>query len=157
MVRTLNPELVSLSRRQLDAKLQGATAIREFAAAQRSWITAIRTALGMTADQLGKRLGMSRQGATALERREADGTITLAKLREAANALECDAVVVFVPREPLEVMVQRQARTKAKAERNRLVHTMRLEAQESGVESALDPEKASRAWLTTRLRELWSS
>ena len=156
MVRTLNPELVSLSRRQLDAKLQGATAIREFAAAQRSWIRTIRTALGMSADQLGKRLGMSQQGVSDLERREANGTITLAKLGEAAHALGCDAVVVFVPREPLEEIVQRQARAKAKAERNRLVHTMRLEAQESGVEAALDPVKASREWLTTRLRELWS-
>ncbi len=90
-----------------------------------------------------------------LERREKDDSITLAKLRKAATALGCDLHVVFAPKRSLEEIVRQQADAKARAERNRIVHTMRLEAQEEGVDAALDQRDAVDAWLSTRLPRLW--
>jgi predicted DNA-binding mobile mystery protein A len=144
----------SLQRRQLDAKL-GAGALRHLEPPKRGWIRAIRTALGMTSAQLGKRLGMSAQGAADLERREREGTVTLATLRKAADALECDLVVVLAPRTSLDQTIRDRASVKAAAERGSVMHTMSLEAQQSGVAEAIDPSKDVESWLTTRINRLW--
>lgn len=109
----------------------------------------------MTAAQLGKRLGMSRQGVVDLERREAGETITLANLRKAAEALNCDLIVALVPRTSLEDTVREQAQIKATDERKRVVHTMRLEAQDEGVAATLAQRQDLDSWITTRIRRLW--
>jgi predicted DNA-binding mobile mystery protein A len=122
---------------------------------KKSWIKVIRTALGMTATQLGKRLHMTEQGVWDLERREANETITLGTLRKAANALNADLVVAVIPRKSLDEMVHEQAQSKALAERNRVAHTMRLEAQETGIENVLDLKSAIERWMTKRIGKLW--
>lgn len=147
-----SPDFLALQRRQLDARLRDTPSIQ---APSEGWIRTIRTALGMSAAQLGRRLGMSPQGASDLERREKDGSITIAKLREAAAALNCELKTVFVPKPSLESTVRLQAEAKARAERQQVVHTMRLEAQDEEVEKALDQRNALEAWLTTRLARLW--
>lgn len=105
--------------------------------------------------QLGLRLKMSTQSVLDLEARERSETISLAKLRQAAEALSCELHVIFVPKPSLEEAVRRQAAIKAREERNRLVHTMRLEAQDVGVEGILDEKKATERWLSERARRLW--
>ncbi len=109
----------------------------------------------MSMAQFGMRLRISPQSVLALETRERKGAISVAKLREAADALECDVSIVFVPRRSLEETVRRQAALKASEERNRLMHTMRLEAQEEGVADVLDERRAAELWLTKRARRLW--
>lgn len=115
----------------------------------------IREALGMTMVQFGRRLRISPQSVLDLEAREQKETISLGKLRAAADALECDVKIVFVPRSSLESMAHRQAERRAREERNRLIHTMRLENQEDGIENALDERRAIDLWLTRRARRLW--
>lgn len=147
-----SPKLLALKRRQLDAKL---TRLQFPSAPAAGWIRTIRAALGMSSGQLGKRLNMTPQGALDLERRERDGSITLGKLREAAAALDCELRIVFQPTSSLNDTVTRQADAKARAERNRIVHTMRLEAQDDGVDAALGASDTRDAWLTTRIATLW--
>ena len=153
MART-SREFLALKRRQLDAKLADTTNLRPPAD---GWIRAIRDALGMTAAQLGKRLGVSQQAAADLERREKAGSITITTLAAAAQALDCELRVSFVPTSSLEQTMRRQAHAKARAERDRVVHTMRLEAQESGVSDALGHRAGAGAheWMTSRLAQLW--
>jgi predicted DNA-binding mobile mystery protein A len=107
----------------------------------------------MTMEQLATRLRISAPAIADLERRESEGTVSVAKLREAADALGCDLVVAFVPRIPLDEMVQRQAAMKAQQQRDRLLHTMRLEGQEEGVTPSPSVEveslmsgRGSRIW-----------
>jgi hypothetical protein len=90
-----------------------------------------------------------------MERREREGAITIAKLDQAAKALNCELRIVFVPKPSLEETVQRQAEAKAQSEQNEVIHTMRLEGQAEGVEDALPLTRAREAWLTTRLARLW--
>ena len=66
----------------------------------RGWIKAIREALGMTAEQLAKRLGVKQPSVVALEQSEAKGTIELATLRRVAEALDCTLVYALVPNKP---------------------------------------------------------
>jgi predicted DNA-binding mobile mystery protein A len=147
-----SPEMLALQRRQLDSRL---TQLPSLETPRAGWIRTIREALGMTMSQLGRRLRISPQSLRSLEERERKGTISLAKLRKAADAMDCDLKVALVPRTSLEATVRRQAARKAKDERNRLLHTMRLEAQEAGVNEVLDEQRAMEVWLTKRARRLW--
>ena len=52
----------------------------------------------MTVRDLGRRLGIASSSVTRLEQREREGAITLAALRKAAAALDCELVYAVVPR-----------------------------------------------------------
>lgn len=67
----------------------------------------------MSSRDLSKRLGVSPARVGQLERGEVDGSIRLSTLRRLAAALDCELLYVFVPNEPLEEMVRRQALRKA--------------------------------------------
>lgn len=148
----LSPDMRALQRRQLDAWL---SALPPLPPPRAGWIRTIRDALGMTLAQLGRRLGVSPQSVLSLEQRELEETISVGKLREAADAMGCELRLVFIPRTSLEATIHAQAQRRAREERDRLVHTMRLEAQEDGVDAVLDERRAIDAWLTTRARRLW--
>jgi predicted DNA-binding mobile mystery protein A len=92
-------------------------------------VRATRDALGMTAAQLGGRLGISSSAVAQLERSEVHGTIQLSTLRRLANALECDLVYAVVPRTTLANTVQRQAERQATRFVARANQTMLLEDQ----------------------------
>jgi predicted DNA-binding mobile mystery protein A len=95
----------------------------------RGWIKAIREALGMTAEQLAKRLGVKQPSVVALEQSEAKGTIELATLRRVAEALDCTLVYALVPNKPLEQIVRERARLFARRRREPIEHSMALEDQ----------------------------
>ena len=145
-------EMLALQRRQLDSRLKDLPPLE---APEAGWVRTIREALGMTMAQLGTRLSISPQSVQSLEQREKKETISVAKLREAAAALECELKITFVPRTSLESAIRQQAARKAGEERNTLIHTMRLEAQGEGVEEVLDEGRAIELWLTKRARRLW--
>jgi predicted DNA-binding mobile mystery protein A len=146
------PEFLALQRQQLDAKLR---VVPRTAVPRGGWIRTIRSALGMSAAQLGKRLGLTQQAVAKIERRERAGSITISRLAAVAEALNCDLSVVFRPKLSFEETVRAQATAKARAERDRILHTMRLEAQEQGVDDVLEKASAPDTWITSRLSQLW--
>ena len=117
------------ARRHLDKRLSGFERLSSFSIPPRGWVRAIRDALGMTAAQLGRRLGVSQPRVAEIEKAEISGAITLESLRRAANALDCQLVYAFVPREPLETMVGVRAEVVARKRLGQIVHSMTLEAQ----------------------------
>lgn len=146
------PEYLQLQRRQLDARIQSVPTVEPPA---KGWIHAVRTALGMSARQLAKRLHLTADAVAQFERNERRGTITLASLTKVAGALDCDVVVHFRPRTSLDAFIRGQAQAKAQSDRDRVLHTMRLESQESGVHDAMDTNDEARRWMTERIADLW--
>jgi predicted DNA-binding mobile mystery protein A len=73
----------------------------------------MRDALGMSSYQLARRMGFSPTRVRQFEREEVVGSIRLSVLRRAADALNCQLCYAFVPEEPLEDMVLRQAYLRA--------------------------------------------
>jgi hypothetical protein len=69
--------------------------------------------------------------------------------------MDCELKISFVPRGSLEATVQAQAARRATEQRDRLIHTMRLESQEAGVSEVLEEKRAIELWLTKRARRLW--
>lgn len=95
----------------------------------KGWIRAIRDALGMSSEQLGRRLSLRSQSIDDWEKTEANGSIQLATLRRAADALDCTLVYALIPKTSLEETVQSRARRIAMRELRRVAHTMKLEDQ----------------------------
>jgi predicted DNA-binding mobile mystery protein A len=96
---------------------------------RKGWLRAIRDALGMPAEAFGRRLGISRTGALKIESSEAKGSISVARLRAAADALDCDVLVLVVPRRPLEETLRRRALEASARIADRTGHTMAMENQ----------------------------
>ena len=101
-----NPQL-----RQLDRTLESFRAAQALPRPPKGWIRAIREAMGVSAGDVGRILGTSRQLPLQFEKAEADDTITLKSLRSVAKALKCDLVYALVPRAGSE----RIARPRAEA------------------------------------------
>ncbi len=117
------------ARTHLDRRFNDIGPASRFVVPFRGWIKAIRESLGMSAEQVAKRLGISQPSVVAMEKSEAKGTIELATLRRAAAALNCTLVYALVPNKPLETIVRDRARAVARARRLPIEHSMLLEDQ----------------------------
>jgi predicted DNA-binding mobile mystery protein A len=91
----------------------------------------------MSQGALAKRLGIAQSNVAQLERAEVSGGVTLARLAEAAQALDCTLVYALVPNSSLEDTVQRRAREIAARQLRYTETTMELEDQGIG-EDALN-------------------
>ncbi|RYG43384.1 mobile mystery protein A [bacterium] len=147
----------SLRRRQLDRLLFSHPIFPE-EAPQEGWLRTFRESLGMSLEAFGNRLGISRQSAQSLEKGEVSGSITLRKLREAADALECDVRVVMVPRRPLEEQILARAEDVVRERLERVGHSMALEAQaiDGAMMQAVIEQKA-REMVEKGDPRIWSS
>ncbi len=99
------------------------------------WIKAIRSALGMTLQQLGNRLQISKQGVSDFERREMEGSITLKSLRDIAQAMDMQLVYGFVAKDgSLDALIERRAKELATQIVMRTAQSMGLEDQANSQE-----------------------
>jgi predicted DNA-binding mobile mystery protein A len=122
----------SLQIQQLNSKMQAFNSLKQVAPPPTGWIKAIRTAIGMSLLQLGKRLSITKQSVQEIEGREKDGSITIKGLREVANALDMQLIYGFVPKDDsLEMMIERKAKELATKIVLRTSNTMKLEDQEN--------------------------
>jgi predicted DNA-binding mobile mystery protein A len=121
--------LAAHSRSQLDERFQELGPAKRYIPPVRGWIKALQEALGMSTAQLAKRLGISQPSLVLLEQSEAKGTIELATLRRAAEALDCTLVYAVVPNKPLETTIRDRARAFLRHRRGPVEHSMLLEDQ----------------------------
>jgi len=128
-----------LAREQLDETLNRFGPLKTIASPRRGWVRAVRDAIGMTGQQLAKRLKVNKQRVSRIEQDERLGNVTLKTLRGVAEALDCVFVYGFVPKESLEQTVRRQAESVARRRMARSNQMMRLEEQEL---SEAEKEKA---------------
>ncbi|MDQ3544671.1 MAG: mobile mystery protein A [Actinomycetota bacterium] len=123
-------QLREAARRRLDRRYDSASVEHLKARPRMGWVRAVRDALGMSTRQLAARMGVAQATVVQLERSEANGTVQLATLRRAADALNCDVVYALVPRDgSLERTVQEQARRRASALVKAVDRSMELEDQ----------------------------
>ena len=121
---------INLAREQLDEALKQFIPLKMVFPPRKGWIRAIRDALGMTGEQLARRLNTNKQRVSRIEQDEKPGKVTLKTLRTVAETLDCEFVYGFVPRQTLEKTVENQARFVAKKRMSRSDQMMRLEKQE---------------------------
>jgi predicted DNA-binding mobile mystery protein A len=120
----------SLQRQQMNSKMMGYASLKMVAVPPTGWIKAIRTALGMSMQQLGNKLNISRQGVMDMEKREKNGSITIKALREIARAMDMQLVYGFVPNAgSLDALIEKRATELATQIVMRTANTMKLEDQ----------------------------
>lgn len=125
----MNRESRARDRRTLDNRLKKFPKKEEFTVPRQGWIKSIREALGMSAADLGGRMGITRQSVLTLEDSESDGRAGMDSLKRAAKAMDCSFVYAFIPNSSLENILQKQIE-KVIAQRMRNVsHSMKLEDQ----------------------------
>lgn len=118
--------------KQLDKQLKEWKVVSEkYGIPGTGWVKTVRVALSMTAEQLAKRLGLTRSRIKQLENAEIHDAVTLRTLKETANAMGCDLVYAIVPKgnTTLESIIKKQAEQVAKERVANVAHSMALEAQ----------------------------
>ncbi|MEN5208102.1 helix-turn-helix domain-containing protein [Stenotrophomonas terrae] len=128
----MTPEMRQLARKRLDARLAAVMSIplTTHLMPRHGWIHTIREALGMPSHELARRMCVNEQTVRQMELNEAKGKLAMDSLAQAAEALECDLVVVLVPRRPLEQVVNdRRAQLVSSWLQTRVLQTMALSGQ----------------------------
>ena len=125
-------ETRKLQIEHLDRRIKAFPPLSDIATLPLGWVKAIRSALGISLQQIAKRLSITKQSVKEMEVREKEGTITLNSLREVARSLDMDLVYAFVPKDgSLNALIDRKAREMATAIVLRTSNTMKLEDQEN--------------------------
>jgi predicted DNA-binding mobile mystery protein A len=120
----------SLQLQQLDQKMLAFATLKHIAIPPTGWIKAMRTAIGMSMQQLANRLSISKQGVLNIEEREKEGAITIKALKEIAKVLNMQFVYGFLPNDgSLDAMIEKRANELARKIVLRTSVTMDLEDQ----------------------------
>lgn len=98
-----------LIRVQVSRRLEGLRPFKSQIKGVSSWIDYIRSGLGMSITQLASRVGVNQSTMSTAIKLEKEGRITLARLQEIAEAMECDLVYAFVPKKKIEEIVHDEA------------------------------------------------
>ena len=115
---------------QIDNKIKAFKVLKKVSLPPFGWINAIRSALGMSLQQLSNRLGITPQSVKEMETREKHKTVTLKSLEDVAQALDMDFVYGFIPkRKSLAVMVELRAEKIAQEIVLQTAKNMQLENQ----------------------------
>jgi len=146
----------ALARKQLDQRLQAFAELKRTQPPMRGWIRAIRDALGMTGEQLARRIGVQKQRIVALEKGEIAGTATINSIKKAAEAMDCVFVYALVPRDSLQANVERQAMKYAETMHATVQHSMVLEQQGlTADESRQGIEANAQRYARETVRDMW--
>jgi predicted DNA-binding mobile mystery protein A len=117
---------------QMDKKIKAFRSLEGSIVPKKGWVNSVRIALKMSLRQLAERMKISPQSVNELEKREANGSITLKTLKDAAHALDMKLVYGFIPKEEsLEKLIEKRARKLAIEIVSRTSNSMRLEDQEN--------------------------
>jgi predicted DNA-binding mobile mystery protein A len=119
-----------LAREQLDETMKSFESLKGRSAPRKGWIRAIRDTLGMTGEQLAKRLGVNQQRVARMEQDEVLGKVTINTIQNAAEAMDCVFVYGVVARDSLDQIVRKQAEVLANKRMVQSNQMMRLEKQE---------------------------
>jgi predicted DNA-binding mobile mystery protein A len=96
---------------QLDTRIKQISPLKAVKPPSGGWIKSIRMALNMSVRQMGQKLNTTPQSASEAEQREIDGTITIKKMMEIAQAMNMQFVYGLIPNEgSLKAMIEKRAR-----------------------------------------------
>jgi len=129
----MKPQYRDMRLAQLSTELAAFQSAKEVPRPVRGWLRAIREALGLSLEHVGRAAGASRQRIQRFEKAEAGDRITLRNLRRVAEAMDCVLVYAIVPKSSsLAKLAEQRARTEAAERVHSVEHTMALENQASG-------------------------
>jgi predicted DNA-binding mobile mystery protein A len=119
-----------LQFQQLNEKMDKLTVLQQIIMPPIGWIKAIRNGIGMSMEQLGKKLSITKQAVMDIEKREKEGAITIKSMQEIAKVIDMKFVYGFVPNAgSLEQMIETRSLEMATKIVQRSSTSMKLEDQ----------------------------
>ena len=137
--------------RTLTRKMGDLQQLRNAVLGKQGWVSSVRQALGMTALQLAKRLGISQPRIAKMESNELN--LKISTMEKIAQSLDCDFVYGFVPKESLQATIDRQARKKAAQILTKVNANMALEDQLAKDPHILDD--LANEMITKNIKRIW--
>ena len=132
-----------IKRRRLGRMIDKTAAqIAEVELPQKGWISTMRQAMGMSAEYVARRKGVSRNAVYQAERAELDGGVSIKQMENLAAAMGGRFVYAIVPNARVDDILYRHALKKAK----------RLIAQD--VDSSAWPDDDRQDWIEDKAAEL---
>lgn len=119
----------SLKRIQLKEYFKNQELLKNFHNPKLGWIRTCREYLGMPSSLLARRLNVSVSRVSVVESTESSGRTTINTLKRYANALDCELVYMFVPKQDIEIKLRKMAEVLAERMIQQLKITMDLEDQ----------------------------
>lgn len=106
-----------LERRRLARMLdRSAEQFADAATPEKGWIATMRNALGMSAEQVARRKGVTRNAVYQAERSEKEGAVSLKQMEQLATAMGGKFVYAIVPNAPIEQLKYQHALRKIREE-----------------------------------------
>ena len=104
---------MKISLSDLDRELGALNAAKSSAKRPaQGWLRAVRESIGLGQQDVATKLGIRRQSFADLEAAEERGSVTIASLERAAEAMGCELVYYVVPRGPFAGTYGELARTR---------------------------------------------
>jgi len=103
----------NLALNQIEKRLKKLRRVIDEAQVSPGWIYYMRHALNLTLEKLAKRANLSKATVQQIEKREAQGRITLGTLKKLAYAMDCEFIYAFVPKSELKAFLFEKAYKKA--------------------------------------------
>lgn len=103
-----------MERRRLTRLLdRAAKQLAGVEAPDKGWIASMRRSLGMSAEHVAQRKGVSRNAVYQAERSEKEGAVSLKQMEQLASAMGGSFVYAIIPNDRIDDMKYRQAKKKA--------------------------------------------
>ncbi|MBA3813802.1 MAG: mobile mystery protein A [Alphaproteobacteria bacterium] len=148
----------ALERKQLLKRLDSLASLpTSYQAPPEGWIRPVRKALGMTASQLAKRLGVQQSRVSEIEKGEIHHQLTLKTLMATAQALGCRFEYAFIPEKPVELLLKERALAVARDKVGYISHHMALEDQSLSEKEQEEQIKQLAEELLKKPQTLWDS
>lgn len=155
--QALTMKTAKIKVRQLSTKLKTFKSIEATTLPEIGWVKTIRTGLGISLEQLGDKLEITKQSAQNLEKREALGSATINAMKEAGQAMDMKFVYGYIPVDgTLEALIEKKAKKLATEIVMRTSATMRLENQENSPQRIKDAiEERTKELIDEMPKILW--
>jgi predicted DNA-binding mobile mystery protein A len=133
----MNPiQRQTIITRQISRRLENLRACSQGTQGISSWIDYVRKGLGMSLVQLAKRVGVTQSSMSVSIKTEKEKRITLNRLTQIADAMDCDLVYGFVPRKKIEDLMLDQAVKKTRQLMDHAETHMELEGKKVKIDKA---------------------
>ena len=134
-----------------------ANSFRDIERPGEGWLRTVRNALQMSGAQLARRLGVTRALISQSEKAELSGRITIRKMHEMAEAMDCQFVYAVVPNTSIRDCIEAHAKKKATAVVRKTSEHMALEGQ-ALAEKQIDFEiqRLAQNMAASLPRDLWN-
>jgi predicted DNA-binding mobile mystery protein A len=130
VMQHMNSNYIQLRVDQLQRQLESFMDGRKTSRPAKGWLYAMRQVSGITLRDLAVKLKIRHQTVAALEKSEAEDRITLKRLKEVAEQMDCQLVYAIVPRNgSIEEFAMGKDAQEVRRRAMAVSHTMALENQ----------------------------